>query len=99
MNTAAIPCSASDLIPLMVMPRGDDFHPRAVAEEIVALAPESVLITPWAGDEHRSNTLLRVRSDSADGHARWRRLPPPCGGGGDRGAGAGIGADHSVGRG
>jgi len=47
-------------IPLMVMPGGDDFHPRAVAEEIVALAPESVLITPWAGDEHRSNTLLRV---------------------------------------
>jgi pimeloyl-ACP methyl ester carboxylesterase len=47
-------------IPLMVMPGGDDFHPRAVAEEVVALAPDSVLLTPWGGDEHRGNTLLRV---------------------------------------
>jgi hypothetical protein len=46
--------------PLMVMPGGDDFHPRQVAEEIVALAPDAVLLTPWAGDEHRGNTLLRV---------------------------------------
>lgn len=48
-------------IPLMVMPGGDDFHPRAVAEEIVALAPDSELLSPWGGDEHRANTLLRVR--------------------------------------
>jgi hypothetical protein len=48
--------------PLMVMPGGDDFHPRAVAEEIVALAPDAVLLTPWGGDEHRANTLLRVAS-------------------------------------
>jgi pimeloyl-ACP methyl ester carboxylesterase len=47
--------------PLMVMPGGDDFHPRAVAEEIVALAPDAVLVTPWAGDEHRQNTLRLVR--------------------------------------
>jgi pimeloyl-ACP methyl ester carboxylesterase len=47
-------------IPLMVMPGGDDFHPRAVAEEIVALAPDSVLVSPWGGDEHRGKTLLRV---------------------------------------
>jgi pimeloyl-ACP methyl ester carboxylesterase len=46
--------------PLMVMPGGDDFHPRAVAEEIVALAPNAVLVSPWGGDEHRPNTLLRV---------------------------------------
>ncbi len=47
-------------VPMMVMPGGDDFHPRAVAEEIVALAPDSVLVSPWGGDEHRGHTLLRV---------------------------------------
>jgi pimeloyl-ACP methyl ester carboxylesterase len=46
--------------PLLVMPGGDDFHPRAVAEEIVALAPDAVLVSPWGGDEHRGNTLRRV---------------------------------------
>jgi pimeloyl-ACP methyl ester carboxylesterase len=46
--------------PLLVMPGGDDFHPRAVAEEIVTLAPDAVLLTPWGGDEHRGNTLHRV---------------------------------------
>jgi pimeloyl-ACP methyl ester carboxylesterase len=50
----------SSQIPLMVMPGGDDFHPRAVAEEIVTLARDSVLVSPWGGDEHRGNTLLRV---------------------------------------
>ena len=47
--------------PLLVMPGGDDFHPRAVAEEIVALAPDAELLSPWGGDEHRGNTLNRVR--------------------------------------
>jgi len=47
-------------IPLMVMPGGDDFHPRAVAEEIVALAPDSVLVSPWGGDENRGHTFLRI---------------------------------------
>jgi pimeloyl-ACP methyl ester carboxylesterase len=50
----------SSPIPLMVMPGGDDFHPRSVAEEIVALAPESMLLSPWGGDERRGNTLLRI---------------------------------------
>jgi pimeloyl-ACP methyl ester carboxylesterase len=47
--------------PLLVMPGGDDFHPRPVAEEIVALAPDAALLSPWGGDEHRANTLNRVR--------------------------------------
>jgi pimeloyl-ACP methyl ester carboxylesterase len=47
--------------PLLVMPGGDDFHPRAVAEEIVSLAPDATLLSPWGGDEHRGNTLDRVR--------------------------------------
>jgi pimeloyl-ACP methyl ester carboxylesterase len=46
--------------PLLVMPGGDDFHPRVVAEEIVALAPDAALLAPWGGDEHRDNTLRRV---------------------------------------
>jgi pimeloyl-ACP methyl ester carboxylesterase len=46
--------------PLLVMPGGDDFHPRTVAEEIVALAPDATLLSPWGGDEHRANTLNRV---------------------------------------
>jgi len=47
-------------VPLIVMPGGDDFHPRAVAEEIVALAPDAELLTPWGGDQHRANDLLRL---------------------------------------
>src|SRR5258708_7412142 len=35
----------SSQIPLMVMPGGDDFHPRTVAEASVALAPDSVLVS------------------------------------------------------
>ena len=46
---------------LLVMPGDDDFHPRAVADEIVSLAPHAKLLTPWAGDANRSNTLARVR--------------------------------------
>ncbi len=42
------------------MPGDDDFHPRSVAEEIVAVAPDAVLLTPRGGDEHRRNTLHRV---------------------------------------
>jgi hypothetical protein len=40
-----------------------------VAEEIVALAPDSVLVSPWGGDENRGNTLLRV--------AEFRRAHTP----------------------
>ena len=50
----------SSRTPLLVLPGDDDIHPRSVAEEIVALAPDAVLLTPWGGDEHRRNTLLRV---------------------------------------
>jgi hypothetical protein len=37
----------SYMTPLLVMPGGDDFHPRAEAEEIVALAPDPVLLSSW----------------------------------------------------
>src|SRR5258708_9628995 len=47
--------------PMLVMPGGDDFHPRTVAEEIVALAPNAAMVSPWGGDEHRANTLAMVR--------------------------------------
>jgi len=46
--------------PLLVLPGDDDFHPQAVADEIVALSPDAVLLSPWGGDEHRDNTLRRV---------------------------------------
>ena len=48
--------------PLLVMPGGDDFHPRAVAVEIVGLAPDAKLLSPWGGDANRANTLNEVRS-------------------------------------
>lgn len=48
--------------PMLVMPGGDDFHPRAVAEEIVGLAPDARLLSPWGGDDNRANTLLEVRT-------------------------------------
>jgi pimeloyl-ACP methyl ester carboxylesterase len=52
----------SSRIPLLVMPGGDDFHPPAVAEEIVSLAPDAVLLSPWGGDANRANTLREVRT-------------------------------------
>ena len=48
-------------IPMLVMPGGDDFHPRSVAEDIVSLAPGAELLDPWGGDQHRDNTLRQVR--------------------------------------
>jgi len=47
--------------PLLVLPGDDDFHPREIADEIVALAPDSSLLNPWAGDQNRAHTLIRIR--------------------------------------
>lgn len=48
-------------IPLLVLAGNDLYHPRAVAEEIASLAPDTELVIDWAGDEHRDRTRDRVR--------------------------------------
>ena len=47
--------------PLLVLAGNDAFHPRAVAQEIAALAPKAELVLEWAGPEHHDATLSRVR--------------------------------------
>lgn len=47
-------------VPLLVLPGNDEFHPRAVAEEIVDLAPDAELLDGWAGDH--AATAERIRA-------------------------------------
>lgn len=47
-------------VPLLVLPGNDEFHPRAVAEEIVDLAPRAELLDGWAGN--RASTAEKIRS-------------------------------------
>jgi pimeloyl-ACP methyl ester carboxylesterase len=49
-------------VPLLVLPGGDAFHPRPVAEEIVALAPRAELLDDWAGEERKPATREQIRS-------------------------------------
>jgi len=48
-------------VPLLVLPGDDEFHPTAVAEEIVSLAPEAELLPGWAGEANKARTAQRVR--------------------------------------
>ncbi len=48
-------------VPLLVLPGNDEFHPRAVGEEIASLAPSAELLSPWAGPDHHDNTLATIR--------------------------------------
>ncbi len=49
-------------VPLLVLPGADSFHPRAVAEEIVGLAPHAELVDDWAGEERKPVTRERIRA-------------------------------------
>ena len=48
-------------VPLLVLAGNDQFHPRAIAEEIAELAPDAELVIEWAGPAHHDRTLERVR--------------------------------------
>jgi pimeloyl-ACP methyl ester carboxylesterase len=48
-------------IPLLVLAGNDEFHPRAVAEEIASIAPTADLMLDWAGPERRDSTRERIR--------------------------------------
>jgi hypothetical protein len=48
-------------VPMLVLPGGDAFHPKAVAEEIVALAPDAELVEKWKGPEFLAATVAKVR--------------------------------------
>lgn len=47
-------------VPLLVLPGNDEFHPRAVAEEIVDLAPHAEILDGWGDD--RATTAERIRA-------------------------------------
>ncbi|HVA74609.1 MAG TPA: alpha/beta hydrolase [Acidimicrobiales bacterium] len=47
-------------VPLLVLPGNDEFHPRAVAEEIVDLAPRAELLDDWAGNH--ATTAQKIRA-------------------------------------
>jgi pimeloyl-ACP methyl ester carboxylesterase len=47
-------------VPLLVLAGNDEFHPRAVAEEIVNLAPEAELVLDWASPTYHDETVKRV---------------------------------------
>jgi pimeloyl-ACP methyl ester carboxylesterase len=46
--------------PLLVLAGNDEFHPRAVAQEISTLAPDSELVLDWASPTHHDDTVKRV---------------------------------------
>ncbi len=48
-------------VPLLVLAGNDEFHPRPVAEEIAALAPEADLLLEWTSPAHHDETRLRIR--------------------------------------
>lgn len=49
-------------VPVLVLPGGDAFHPRAVAEEIASLAPRATVHDPWAGEDHKPRTREVIRA-------------------------------------
>lgn len=48
-------------VPLLVLAGNDNFHPRAVAEEISDLAPDAELVIEWAGEDRYEATRERIR--------------------------------------
>jgi pimeloyl-ACP methyl ester carboxylesterase len=48
-------------IPMLVLAGNDEFHPRAVAEEVADIAPTADLILEWAGPERHNSTRDRIR--------------------------------------
>jgi len=48
--------------PLLVLPGDDDFHPTATAQEIVDLAPNAELLSPWRTPDVVAQTVERVRT-------------------------------------
>jgi pimeloyl-ACP methyl ester carboxylesterase len=47
-------------VPLLVLAGNDQFHPRAVAEEIADLAPSAELVIEWAGPERKDETRRKI---------------------------------------
>jgi pimeloyl-ACP methyl ester carboxylesterase len=48
-------------VPLLVLAGNDEFHPKAVAQEIAELAPQAELVLEWTSPTHHDATLSRVR--------------------------------------
>jgi pimeloyl-ACP methyl ester carboxylesterase len=52
---------ASCPVPFLVLAGNDTFHPRAVADEIAALAPDAELVLEWTSPTHHDQTLAHIR--------------------------------------
>lgn len=48
--------------PILILPGGDVFHPRAIAEEIVSLAAAATLLEDWKGPAFLAATISQVES-------------------------------------
>ncbi|MEJ8571543.1 alpha/beta hydrolase [Microbaculum marinum] len=52
---------ASCDLPILLMPGSDTMHPQAISEEIAALAPQTEIVDPWKGDDHKHEAMDKVR--------------------------------------
>jgi pimeloyl-ACP methyl ester carboxylesterase len=48
-------------VPMLVLPGGDVFHPKAIAQEIVSLAPAAEMLEDWKGPTFLASTIAKVR--------------------------------------
>jgi pimeloyl-ACP methyl ester carboxylesterase len=48
-------------VPLLILPGGDNFHPREVALEIADLAPNAEVLSKWAGEERKPAARDKIR--------------------------------------
>jgi pimeloyl-ACP methyl ester carboxylesterase len=52
--------------PLLVLAGDDEFHPRAVAEEIAEVAPDAQLVLEWKSPAHHDETRARIKKFLAE---------------------------------
>ncbi len=48
-------------LPILLMPGDDTMHPEEVSAEIVRLAPQTEVVKPWKGAQHRENAIQRAK--------------------------------------
>lgn len=63
----------SCVVPLLVLPGHDAFHPAAIAEEIAQLAPHAALIERWRPSEIGRDSMVSLVREFLREHTRSRR--------------------------
>jgi len=49
-------------LPILLMPGDDTMHPKPVSDEIIQLAPQTKVVSPWKGDDHKHAAMEQVRN-------------------------------------